>query len=260
MIGTFPEDYRVVRKLIDGSASKVYICEKSDKRYICKRINSLNFRKEEMENANAIRTDRVIDILEHCQMFNGLGTYHYLFMDYYPGTMDVFDYVCEKTVTEKELKPFIKEMCLAIKDCHDNGIVHLDIKGENFIIVSHDPLKLKLIDFGASHRVEESGSIKRYFGTIMYCSPEIKKKRFFLSSDVWSLGAWIYYVLTDKYTFEKEKINTEYYIDKEHGFSDNLKKLLVRMMHYDPKKRLTIEEVLNDPWFCDDVTTENSND
>jgi len=256
---SFPDGYTVVRKLIDGSASKVYICEKDGKKYICKRIVNRSFRMDEIKNANAISTDRVVDILDYHNVKNMFGTYHYLFMDYYPDTMDVFDYVSEKNVTEEEIKPFVKEMCLAIKDCHDNGIVHLDIKGENFIIVSWKPLKLKLIDFGASHRVEGSGSLRRYFGTLLYCPPEIRKKRFFLSSDLWSLGSWIYYVIANKYTFEQEKINTEYFIDREQCFSDNLKKLLVRMMHYDPEKRPTIEEVLKDSWFCD-ITTENNND
>ena len=247
---SFPSDYSVVRKLMDGFASKVYICEKDGTKYICKRIIDRSFRMEEMNNANAINSDRVSTIIDYHKIKSIFGTYHYLFMEYYPNTIDVFDYVCEKNINEKVIKPFIKEMCLAIKDCHKAGIVHLDIKGENFIIISLVPLRLKLIDFGASHRFYENISLNRYFGTLLYCSPEIKRNTFSFSSDLWSLGAWIYYVIVNKYTFENKKINTSYFIEKEPCFSDDLKKLLVKIMQYDPKKRPTIEEVLDDPWFC----------
>ena len=72
---------------------------------------------------------------------------------------------------------------------HGVGVIHCDIKPENFILFS--PLTLKLADFGfskvAKRTVQGSGS-----GTIDYIAPEqaLGKPRF--ASDVFSLGLVLY--------------------------------------------------------------------
>lgn len=248
---SFSQKYVIQKKLMDSSSSKIYIvlCIDDSCKYVCKRIMESKFRKEEIDNV--VESDNVVSILEHYHVKSILGNYYYLIMDYYPDAIDVFDYFCDKRITESIIKPFIKEMALAIKDCHDNGIVHLDVKGENFIIVQWNPLKLKMIDFGASHRMSDNNVLSRYFGTLLYCSPEIKMLKYCYKSDVWSLGAFIYYMICDKQTLVDDKVHTQYYVEEEKCFSHVLKKLLIKMLSYNPDSRPTIDEVLEDEWFSE---------
>ena len=51
--------------------------------------------------------------------------------------------------TEKVACQFIKTMVSAVRYCHENGIVHRDLKLENFLFENCNPdAQLKLIDFG----------------------------------------------------------------------------------------------------------------
>ena len=55
---------------------------------------------------------------------------------------------------------------------HDEGVIHNDLKPENFVVTG---AQLKLIDFGIANRIEEEKtSIQRDIrcGTINYMAPE----------------------------------------------------------------------------------------
>jgi serine/threonine protein kinase len=44
-----------------------------------------------------------------------------------------------------------RQIISALQYCHSNGVVHWDLKPENFIMISpKDPFTLKIIDFGLS--------------------------------------------------------------------------------------------------------------
>lgn len=80
----------------------------------------------------------------------------------------------------------------AVAFAHRKGIMHCDIKPENFILFDHD--RVRLADFGiakvARRTIQASGS-----GTVGYIAPEQAMGKPSFRSDVFSLGLVIYRML-----------------------------------------------------------------
>ena len=102
-----------------------------------------------------------------------------------------------------QVKVFWKQILEAVKEIHDERIVHGDLKPSNFLFIEKN---LKLIDFGISKPIgNNTTNITRdiHIGTINYMSPEaileipgilenIPKFKTSRSSDVWSLGCILF--------------------------------------------------------------------
>jgi serine/threonine protein kinase len=149
--------------------------------------------------------------------FECLDQVPYLAMDYVDGdTLD--NIVKDKLRTDGAVPDFswtteiMKSIGEALLHCHDRGILHRDLKPENIIVrrLDHEPI---LIDFGLvkrdskemgeslqslTPRLSESGAM---IGTPAFMSPEqIDSGKSFgevsTASDVWGLGATLYFCLT----------------------------------------------------------------
>lgn len=69
------------------------------------------------------------------------------------------------------------KMMAAVRYCHQHGVVHRDIKMDNFIFTSKygtPDAELKLIDFGLARRVtSDKDTFDDGFGTLDYMAPEM---------------------------------------------------------------------------------------
>eukprot|EP00826_Nyctotherus_ovalis_P035466 TRINITY_DN3049_c0_g2_i7.p1 TRINITY_DN3049_c0_g2~~TRINITY_DN3049_c0_g2_i7.p1 ORF type:complete len:203 (+),score=43.14 TRINITY_DN3049_c0_g2_i7:298-906(+) len=95
-------------------------------------------------------------------------------------------------LSEKEACVIFKGIVLGIKHCHDNNIIHRDIKLENIIV--DESLNVKVIDFGFSTWVTAGQRLGLFCGTPSYMPPELVRRRKYSGPpvDVWSLGVLLY--------------------------------------------------------------------
>ena len=70
---------------------------------------------------------------------------------------------------ECEVRRLFTQVVQAVKYCHDNCIVHRDIKANNILIDASG--NAKLCDFGLAVRVVPGKKLKTFCGTLPYCAP-----------------------------------------------------------------------------------------
>ena len=91
------------------------------------------------------------------------------------------------------------QICDALDTMHKHGVVHRDLKPENVMVDDAD--RIKLIDFGIAKKEDARRltivEVTKTLGTPDYISPEqVKGQRGDQRSDVYSLGAMLYEMLT----------------------------------------------------------------
>ena len=107
--------------------------------------------------------------------------------------------------SEKDALGIISAIALGLSFAHGKGIVHRDIKPENIMLTSDGGVKLA--DFGAAKLFLDGESFlqsRTIVGTPYYISPEQARgdKNIDHRSDLYSLGATLYHILTGKVPFD----------------------------------------------------------
>ncbi|MGD1912983.1 MAG: YARHG domain-containing protein [Rivularia sp. (in: cyanobacteria)] len=149
---------------------------------------------------------------------------------------------------ESGVKEILLNILPVLEFVHSKRIVHRDIKPDN-IILRHSDGKPVLIDFGAVREtmatvVNSQGSLTRsiVIGTPGYMPSEQAAGRAVYSSDLYSLGLTIIYLLTGKSPQELEtdshtgEIVWEYYGG---DISPSLKTIINKAMAYHPRERFS---------------------
>jgi len=93
----------------------------------------------------------------------------------------------------------------ALSYAHSKGILHRDIKPENILI--SDEGKVKLTDFGLGLFIRGERLTVSMAGTPLYMAPEAWKGEFRKESDLWSVGAVLYELLSGYPPFESSNID-----------------------------------------------------
>ena len=101
----------------------------------------------------------------------------------FPPTMSRF--------TSEQAREICVDMVNSVNYIHLNGIIHRDLKTDNFIY--HGPAKgqgtLKLIDFGLSRSIDATESMTANVGSMEYKAPEVGTiTPYTETSDLWSIG------------------------------------------------------------------------
>ncbi|CAK7334273.1 unnamed protein product [Dovyalis caffra] len=161
--------------------------------------------------------------------------------------------------TEKDAAVVVRQMLKVAAECHLHGLVHRDMKPENFLFKStKEDCSLKATDFGLSDFIKPGRKFQDIVGSAYYVAPEVLKRKSGPESDVWSIGVITYILLCGRRPFWDK---TEDGIFKEvlknkpdfrrkpwptisSSAKDFVKKLLVK----DPRARLTAAQALSHPW------------
>jgi serine/threonine protein kinase len=149
------------------------------------------------------------------------------------------------------------KICIIVKEIHKLGIIHRDIKLENFIIkYSYYPLKnnsdfeINIIDWGAS--CFQSKCPNNKYGTSKWSSsPEmfIDKPIYDYKNDIWALGIMLFIMCAHDFPFDVLDFRVAMIINYEINYSkikqehlyfiSLIKKILCPYEH-----RISIDEIL----------------
>ncbi|XP_018536876.1 NUAK family SNF1-like kinase 2 [Lates calcarifer] len=173
----------------------------------------------------------------------------------YASRGDLYDYICDKRrITEREARHFFRQIVSAVHYCHQNGIVHRDLKLENILLDGNG--NVKIADFGLSNLYHGDEYLQTFCGSPLYASPEIVNGRPYHGPEVdtWSLGVLLYTMVHGTMPFDGinhktlvQQISTGNY-RKPNNPSDACG-LIRWMLMVNPERRATIEEIAGHWWL-----------
>ncbi|CAI4058627.1 hypothetical protein SKDZ_04G4520 [Saccharomyces kudriavzevii ZP591] len=198
----------------------------------------------------------------------------FIVMDYYP--TDLFTSIVDNRhfITNGLLiKKVFLQICSALNYCHEHGIYHCDVKPENLLLDADD--NVFLCDFGLS---TTSTYLKPNIcvGSSYYMPPErisfdnakcssskirvkghkSKKMCSSCNGDLWSLGIILINLTCVRNPWlkaDKTEDNSYYYFTKDPTvlkqilpLSDALYSLLSQILQVDPKKRISLQDVMKE--------------
>ncbi|ESQ52517.1 hypothetical protein EUTSA_v10016695mg [Eutrema salsugineum] len=171
---------------------------------------------------------------------------------------ELFSRVTSNRFTESLSRKYFRQLISAVRYCHARGVFHRDLKPENLLLDENRDLKVS--DFGLSamrEQIQADGMLHTLCGTPAYVAPELLLKKGYDGSkaDIWSCGVVLFLLNAGYLPFRDpnimglyRKIHKAQYRMPDWTSSD-LRQLLRRLLEPDPEKRITVEEILKDPWF-----------
>jgi len=142
---------------------------------------------------------------------------------------------------------------------HGHGIVHRDVKLENFLYEKQGSNHLKLIDFGFSKVWNPNNKMRMSCGTLSYVAPEVLKKSYTSQCDMWSLGVIAFILLVGYMPFSgaeeqqtKDIMAGKFKVKEERWkqVSQDGRDFVWGLLHVDPERRFTAESALAHTWIA----------
>ncbi|KAI0501865.1 hypothetical protein KFK09_016810 [Dendrobium nobile] len=181
----------------------------------------------------------------------------YFVMEYAKGG-ELFSRVARGHLSEDQSRKFFHQLIFAIAFCHARGVFHRDLKPENLLL--DDSGNLKVSDFGLSavaEQIRSDGLFHTLCGTPAYVAPEILSRKGYEGAkvDIWSCGVILFVLSAGYLPFNDPNLMALYrkiYLGEYRcpkWISPELRRLLSRLLDTNPETRITVEGILNDPWF-----------
>lgn len=160
---------------------------------------------------------------------------------------DLYQFAFESTcrMTLKEIQRIFRKICKGVKNMHQEGVAHLDLKPEN-VLISKNGKEVAICDFGMSYisksKERKVVSLRGPRGTKQYAAPELINSLTVnpFAADIYSLGCTLYVLITA--IFPTCDSNEELWFPP--GVSCECIDLINSMLCKNPLERLSIEEVL----------------
>eukprot|EP00445_Apocalathium_hangoei_P085456 CAMPEP_0204217770 /NCGR_PEP_ID=MMETSP0361-20130328/79140_1 /ASSEMBLY_ACC=CAM_ASM_000343 /TAXON_ID=268821 /ORGANISM="Scrippsiella Hangoei, Strain SHTV-5" /LENGTH=487 /DNA_ID=CAMNT_0051182821 /DNA_START=1 /DNA_END=1461 /DNA_ORIENTATION=+ len=186
----------------------------------------------------------------------------YLVMELSSGG-ELFDRIIELGhFTEVQAAVLMQQIVRAVYYMHENHVCHRDMKPENFLFMTKEPIEknlLKIIDFGLSCKFEVGKVMTTKAGTPYYVAPQVLGGKYDHLSDMWSVGVIMYVMLcgyppffgeTDAEVLSKVRLgNFSFNAADWKNVSEDAKNLIRMLLKMNPRDRYTAEQALNHEWI-----------
>ncbi|XP_005661473.1 inactive serine/threonine-protein kinase PLK5 isoform X4 [Sus scrofa] len=165
-----------------------------------------------------------------------------------------------RTLTEPEVRYYLRGLVSGLRYLHQRRIVHRDLKLSNFFLNKN--MEVKIGDLGLATRVGPGGRCHRVLcGTPNFLAPEVVSRNgHSCQSDIWALGCIMYTVLTGVPPFVAaplsemyQNIRAGHYPEPAH-LSPNARRLIARLLAPNPAERPSLDHLLQDDFFTQGFT------
>ncbi len=258
MIGKYLNNYEIDEIIEEGGMSTVYlgIHKYLKNKAAIKMLNPI-LKKNPQYKTRFFNEAKLLSRLNHPNIVtlydyfeNDSGTF--IITEYVKGqTLDEYVDLVTGPVPQSRAIKIIVQVLDAVGHMHSKNIIHRDIKPSNIMITSDDTVKL--IDFGIAKHLRKNQALITQggskLGTTIFMSPQqVKGKILDRRTDIYSIGATLFYVLTGQYPYDKNlseyeiynKIVTQPFPDPSAfyvGVSDKMKSIIRKATENNPINR-----------------------
>lgn len=206
---TIAGKYRILAELGRGGMGIVFKAEDTRlKRPVALKFLPAELTKDKDAKTRFIREAQAAAALEHpniCAVYEVDEAENQIFiaMSYIEG-QSLKDRLKEGPLTIDEAKDIARQVAEGLREAHEKGIIHRDIKPANIMLTEKG--QAKITDFGMAKLAwgVDLTKTSTIMGTVAYMSPEqAKGEQVDQRTDIWSLGAMIYEMLTGERPFKK---------------------------------------------------------
>lgn len=261
--------YNIIKYLGCGSTCAVFLIEdeNKDELFSAKIIAKKDIINRNME-ASILNEVQLLQMIDHPNIIkvedffcleNAFQEEYYIIIMEYCANGDLLSYASQEGfIDESQQKEIIKGFLEAVKYLHRNGISHGDIKSENILLdENYSP---KLCDFGFCRFNQIAGDDSKS-GTLFYAAPELFKPGEFdtLKTDIYAIGITIYSLSELEFPFIQGDNNFIIHqivngnLVMKNGIEYRLRNLVQKCISMDPQSRPTIDDILNDDYFNEDL-------
>ena len=180
--------------------------------------------------------------------------------------------------TEAECARLVKQMLCAVRYLHSKGIIHRDLKLENFLFSSTaQDSELKMIDFGLSKHFRYGEVQHEAVGTPYTVAPEVIRGNYDEKCDIWAVGVIAFLLLSGDppfggcggpeplLTVRSNILRGSFYFEPEEIWclvSQKAKDFIRFLLVLDPKSRPTARDAQKHTWlreWANKTRTEDDN-
>jgi serine/threonine protein kinase/lipoprotein NlpI len=203
--------YKIIEKLGEGGMGVVYKAKDTRlDRTVALKFLPPELTKDEEAKKRFIQEAKAAAALNHphiCTIYeiDEAEEQTFISMEYIEG-QSLKDKLKDGPLSIDEAKDTALQVATGLEKAHKKGIVHRDIKPANIMI--NDEGQAKITDFGLAKLSWGVDLTKpsTIMGTVAYMSPEqARGEEVDHRTDIWSLGAMLYEMLTGTRPFKKDK-------------------------------------------------------